>query len=460
MNKEALKIDVQEIETCRKEVKVEVPQKEVKAAYDSTLNVLKTRVNLPGFRPGKAPKALILKKFNKEVEDQVRQDIFRAVMETMFEDEANAPVSQPEIDEGDIAQNADFSFSMKFDVSPAIEVPDYKSMKVEKAEYKEDEKALEEQLKEIRERYAKLEIVERSAEEDDFVKCDFEGEIDVEEGTEIPEAAEGVLKGEGRWIPVKEQSLLPNALEGLKGKKAGEEVSWDAEFEAEYPVEFLQGKKVTYKCKVEEVHGRVIPELDDELAKQSGAESVEDLKSKLQESQKQQHDSEEINKNKEAILDKLIEGFECELPPTLLKSEIDRQEHSLMHEKGVSHDCATDHDHEHGADCGHSEEEIKADEDLKKEAEEKAKRELKTRFLLRKIAKAEDVKVEEYELQYQIYMMAQQFRVDPQTFRQQLESNGSIEEFKEQILVDKTLGKIVEINSPKEESEEKEEVKK
>ena len=454
MNKEAIKIDVQEIETCRKEVKVEVPQKEVKAAYESTLNVLKTRVNLPGFRPGKAPKALILKKFNKEIEDQVRQDIFRAVMETMFEDEANSPVSQPEIDEAAITQNADFSFSMKFDVSPSIEMPDYKSMAIEKAEFKQDDKAVEEQLEEIRQRYAKLEVVDRVAEEDDFVKCSFEGTIDVEEGTEIPDSAQGVLKGEGRWIPVKEQSLLPNALAGLKGKKAGEEVSWEGEFEDAYPVEFLQNKKVTYTCKIDEVHGRVVPELNDELAKQAGAESVEDLKSKLLESQKQQHDVEEINKNKELILDKLVDGFECELPPTLLKAEIDRQQHSLMHEKGIKHDCNTDHEHKHGEDCGHSEEDIKAEEELNTEAEEKAKRELKTRFLLRKIAKAEEVKVEDYELQYQIYMMAQQFRVDPKIFAKQLQENGSIEEFKEQILIDKTLGKIVEINSPKEESKE------
>ena len=451
MNKDALKIDIKEIESCRKEVKVEVPQKEVKAAFDSTLNVLKTRVNLPGFRPGKAPKALILKKYNKEVEDQVRQDIFRAVMESMFKDESTSPVSQPEIDESEIKSSEDFSFSMKFDVSPSFEVPDYKSFKIETTEFKEDEKAVEEQLSEIRERYGKLELVERAAEAEDFVKCDFDANLEVEEGVEIPESAQGVLKGEGRWIPVKEQSLLPNALEGLKGKKAGEEAEWEATFEEAYPVDFLQGKKVTYKCKVEEVHGRVLPELDDELAKQAGAESVEDLKSKLSESQKAQHDSEEINKNKEAILDQLIDGFECELPPTLFKSEVSRQAHSLKHEKGVEHDC-NEVGHEHTEACGHTEEQLKEDEALNKEAEEKASRELKTRFLLRKIAKAEDVKVEEYELQYQIYMMAQQFRVDPQTFRQQLESNGSIEEFKEQILVDKTLGKIVELCSPKKES--------
>ena len=458
MNKEALKIDVQEIDTCRKEVKVEVPQKEVQAAFDSTLNVLKTRVNLPGFRPGKAPKALILKKFNKEVEDQVRQDIFRAVMESMFDDEDNSPVSQPEIDEGEINSKADFSFSMKYDVSPKIELPDYKNLKIETTEFKADDKAVEEQMNEIRDRFAKLEIVERGAEEDDFVKCNFDAVIDVEEGTEIPESAQGVLKGEGRWIPVKEQSLLPNALEGLKGKKAGEEAKWEAEFEATYPVEFLQSKKVTYTCKIEEVHGRVMPELDDELAKQAGAESVEDLKTKISDSQKMQHESEEANKNKESILDQLLEGFECEMPPTLLKSESARQLHSLKHEKGVDHDCNDHgHDHEHGAECGHTEEQIKEEAELKKEAEEKAKRELKTRFLLRKIAKAEEVKVEEYELQYQIYMMAQQFRVDPKTFREQIERNGSIEEFKEQILIDKTLGKVVELCSPEKDSKGEEE---
>ena len=453
MNKDALKIDIKEIESCRKEVKVEVPQKEVKAAFDSTLNVLKTRVNLPGFRPGKAPKALILKKYNKEVEDQVRQDIFRAVMESMFDDESTSPVSQPEIDESEIKSGEDFSFSMKFDVSPSFEIPDYKSFKIETTEFKEDTKAVEEQLSEIQERYGKLELVERAAEEEDFVKCSFDAKLDVEEGVEIPESAQGVLKGEGRWIPVKEQSLLPNALDGLKGKKAGEEAKWEATFEEAYPVDFLQGKKVSYTCKIEEVHGRVLPELDDELAKQAGAESIEDLKSKLTESQKAQHESEEINKNKEAILDKLVDGFECELPPTLFKSEVARQAHSLKHEKGIDHDC-NEVGHEHGDSCGHSEDEIKAEAELNKEAEEKAARELKTRFLLRKIAKAEEVKVEEYELQYQIYMMAQQFRVDPKTFRQQLESNGSIEEFREQILVDKTLGKIVELCSPKKESKE------
>ncbi|MCM8529236.1 MAG: hypothetical protein NE327_22125, partial [Lentisphaeraceae bacterium] len=188
MNKDALKIDIKEIESCRKEVKVEVPQKEVKAAFDSTLNVLKTRVNLPGFRPGKAPKALILKKYNKEVEDQVRQDIFRAVMESMFDDESTSPVSQPEIDESEIKSGEDFSFSMKFDVSPSFEIPDYKSFKIETTEFKEDTKAVEEQLSEIQERYGKLELVERAAEEEDFVKCSFDAKLDVEEGVEIPES--------------------------------------------------------------------------------------------------------------------------------------------------------------------------------------------------------------------------------------------------------------------------------
>lgn len=458
MNKDALKIDVQEIESCRKEVKVEVPQKEVKAAFESTLNVLKTRVNLPGFRPGKAPKALILKKFNKEVEDQVRQDIFRAVMETMFDNEGTSPVSQPEIDESEIKSTADFSFSMKYDVGPTIELPDYKTLKIESTEFKADEKAIEEQLSEIRERYGKLELVERAAEEEDFVKCSFDAKLDVEEGVEIPESAQGVLKGEGRWIPVKEQSLLPKALDGLKGKKAGEEAIWEATFEDAYPVEFLQGKKVSYTCKIDEVHGRVLPELNDELAKQAGAESIEDLKAKLSESQKAQHDSEETNKNKETVLDQLLSGFECELPPTLLKNEISRQAHSLKHEKGLDHDC-NDHDHEHTEECGHSEEQLKEEAELKKEAEEKARRELKTRFLLRKIAKSEEIKVEDYELQYQIYMMAQQFRVDPQTFREQIERNGSIDEFREQILIDKTLGKIVELCSPKEDSKEEVEEK-
>lgn len=450
MNKDALKIDVQEIESCRKEVKVEVPRKQVKEAFESTLSTLKTRVNLPGFRPGRAPKALILKKFNKEVEDQVRQDIFRAVMETMFDDEKTSPISQPEINQGTISSDADFSFSMKYDVEPTIDLPDYKNLEVESSEFELDDNAIEQQLEEIRERHSKLGLVERAAEEEDFVKCTFDAEIDVEDDSEVPEAAWSVLKGEGRWIPVKTQSLLPNALAGLKGKKAGEEAIWEATFEDAHPVEFLRGKTVTYNCKIDEVHGRIIPELDDELAKQAGAESLEDLRVKLADSEKAKHEDQETAKNKQVVLDQLLSGFDCELPPTVLKAEVSRHLHTLKHEKNLDHDC-NDHDHRHDEDCGHSEEQIKIETELQEEAEQIAKRELKKTFLLHKIAKVEEVKVEDYELQYHVYMMAHQMRVDPETFLKQIEKNGSINRFKEQILNDKTLGKVVQLCLVKEE---------
>ena len=461
MNKNAFKIDVKDLETCRKEVTVQVPQKEVKAAFDNTLNNINTSVNLPGFRAGKAPKALLLKKYSKEVGDQVRQDIFRAVMESVFEDESSTPVTTPEIDQGEISQKEDFSFSMKYDVRPDFELPDYKSLKLDKVEIEVTEEEIKAKVDEMCERFATLQIVEQAAADDDFVKCNFTGTVEgLEEGAEIPESAQGVLEGEERWIPVKENSLLPGALQGLKGKKAGDEAEWQAEFEEDYPVDLLKGKKVSYKCTVKEVHSRVIPELDDEIAKNAGAESVEDLKQKVEEGEKNAKTAEQINKNKEKVIELLVEGFECTLPPTLFKNEVLRTIHSLKHEKGIDHDCG--HDYKESDSCKTDDccddEEKNVQEDLKKEAEEKAAKDLKTRFLLSKIAQVEEVKVEEFEVQYQIYMMAQQYGVDPKVFAEQLQANGSIEEFQEQILIDKTLSKIVELNLPsdkKEESEEK-----
>ena len=449
MNTEAFKIDVKDIEACRKEVSVEVPQKEVNAAFEKNLTMIRQQVNLPGFRAGKAPKSLVVKKYAKEVEEQVRQDIFRAIMGSIFEDEDNAPVTQPEVEEGEINSKADFSLTLKFDVSPKFDLPDYKSLDLKVEEFKADEKAIEAELETVKERFGKLELVEREAGEDDFVKCSFEGTLKDTESADIPESAAGVLIGEDRWIPIKETSLLPAAFENLKGLKAGVDATWTATFEADHPVEFLQGKEVTYKCSVNEVHGRVIPELDDELAKQAGAESLEDLKTKTVEGMEAKFNAEKLNENKEVVLEKLLEGFDCTLPPTLLENEIKRLEHTLKHEKDVSHDCDSHADHVHGEDCGHSTEDIEKDAEIKQEAQEKASKELKTRFLLSKIAKVEDVKVEDYEIQYQIYMMAQQYNVDPKVFQEQLTKNGSINEFKEQILIDKALGKVVELSTSK-----------
>ena len=439
MNKEAFKIDFKDIEECRKEVNVEVPQKEVSAAYEKNVAMIRNQVNLPGFRAGKAPKALVVKKFSKELEGQVRQDIFQSVMESIFEDEDNAPVSQPEVDQGEISAKSDFTFTLKFDVSPKFDLPDYKSLDLKAEEFKADDKAVEEELKTVQERFGKLEVVDRAAAEDDFVKCNFEGEVK-DNVDEVPEAANGILKGEDRWIPLKETSLLPEALQNLNGKKAGDEVEWTATFAEDHPVEFLKGKEVSYKCSVVEVHGRVIPELDDELAKQAGAESVVDLKAKTLEGLEAKFNAEKLNENKEAALEKLLEGFECQLPPTVFENEVNRMVLTLKHEKGIAQQEASEEP---------TDEDKAKEEELKKEAEEKAVKELKTRFLLSKIAKEEEVKVEEYELQYQIYMMAQQYQVDPKVFQEQLVKNGSINEFKEQILIDKALGKVVELSTSK-----------
>ncbi|NQZ57084.1 MAG: trigger factor [Lentisphaeraceae bacterium] len=445
MNKEAFKIDAQELEACRKEVKVEVPLKEINAAFEKTIISVKGQVNLPGFRAGKAPKALVAKRYSAEIEDQIKQDIFRSTMEVLFDDKDLKPVTQPEVKQGDIVRNADFTFTLTYDVSPSFETPTYKELALEVEEYKADEEAVEKELETVCDRFATLQLVERSAEEEDFVKGTYTSTYEAPEGEEIPESAAGVLNGESRWIPVKEQSLLPDVLAAFKGSKVGEEVKWTATFAADYPIEYLQGKAVDYTCKVEEVHGRVIPELNDELAVKAGAESVEDLKTKISEGSKAQFEAEQVNKNKEIVLEKLLEGFDCALPPTLLESEIERALHSLKHEKGVDHDC----DHVHTDSCDHTEEENAKEAELKAEATEKATKEIKTRFLIGEIADIEDVKVDDYEVQYQIYMMAQQFKVDPKVFAEQLKNNGSIDEFRDQILVDKTLGKIVELNTKK-----------
>ena len=180
MNKEAFKIDVKDIEACRKEVSVEVPQKEVSAAFEKNLTMIRQQVNLPGFRAGKAPKSLVVKRFAKEVEDQVRQDIFRAIMESIFEDEENAPVTQPEVEQGDIDSKADFSVTMKFDVSPKFELPEYKSLDLKVEDFNADEKALEEELATIKERFGKLEVVGCVQ-----VEC-FEYSEDIGEGHQRP----------------------------------------------------------------------------------------------------------------------------------------------------------------------------------------------------------------------------------------------------------------------------------
>jgi trigger factor len=246
---------------------------------------------------------------------------------------------------------------------------------------------------------------------------------------------------------VKAESLIPQALENLQGKSAGAEIVWQVKFDSDYAIEFLAGKEAKYTVKLLEVHSRVKPKFDDELAKKMGAESAAELKDSMSKKLLEEKQNAHSNEQLKVVQDLLAESFDCSLPPNILKNATAQFKHHLLHEKGVNHDCGHEHDHKHGEDCGHSEEEVKKDAELAEEAATLARKNLKMKFLLPKIAETEAVAVDDQELYYQCFMMARQYNMEIDEFVKIARKNGYLREMADDLLANKTLLKIVELNS-------------
>ncbi|MEI9899051.1 MAG: trigger factor [Hyphomicrobium sp.] len=266
-------------EGLKRTLQVVVPADELGKRFDSRLDEIKDRVQLKGFRKGKVPVPHLKKMYGRSLMVEVLQDTVRETSNQALADRKLRPAMQPSVtlseDQAEIERvltgQADLSYSMTFEVLPAIELADFSKLKLERLVADVDAAAIDEALDQLVKRsitYAPEEG--RGAAMGDRVTIDFVGKIDGEafEGGTAEDAP--IVLGEGNFIPGFE--------DGLIGAKAGEERDVPATFPADYPVETLAGKAAAFAVKVKEVAAAVRPEVNDEFAKTLGAETVDQLK--------------------------------------------------------------------------------------------------------------------------------------------------------------------------------------
>jgi len=440
---QALTYSIKELSACRKELEVNTPAKEVTQLYNNLCKQIGQQGQFPGFRNGKVPRTLILQKHGEQINKEISEKLVSNAVDQARENEKFEIAGYLDVADFTPKYNEDCSFKITLDIYPTITLPDYKAVKVELEEYKEDEAKVKEALEEMAARFSTMEVVDRPAEKEDFVKSNFSTDL------EATEATKDVLAGEDRWIPLTENGFIPGATEALSGKSKGDKVTWTADFPEDFHKAELAGKLVEYTADIIEVHGRNTPELSDEIAVQAGAKDLADLEGKIKESLKSQFDNAQRSEKRDEIVDQLLKDFDCDLPQFLLEQEAHRQVQTIMSEEGLdNHNCG------HGStdekqDCCPSDEDKAAEAATQEKALERATKDLKTRMILREVAKEEKVELNQYEVQMQLYSMAQHYGMSVEDLTKQLQQTNSLHEFTDHVLMDKTLDKIVDIASGK-----------
>jgi len=281
-------------------VRVEVPADKVAARYRAMLEELARRVRIPGFRPGKAPLKVVEARLGRE---ELLKDLKERLVEETYPEAVRelglSPVAARVVEE-ELREGEGFRYVAEVENYPEVRLPDWRGFALEVPPPEVTEEMVERALQELRQRYAELVPVEREVQEKDHVF------VRTEEGAEFP---------------IDLAKALPHVREALLGRKAGEVVP--------VPVLNEKGKKVReVRTEILEVKALELPELDEEFAKTLEAESLEDLRSKVRESLKRQAERAYQEARERAFLEKLAEGLEAEIPPSLVEAE---ERHLLEH---------------------------------------------------------------------------------------------------------------------------------
>lgn len=391
------------VETNKYELEIEISAEDFEAAIEKAYLKARKNIAMPGFRKGKAPRKLIEKEYGEQVffEDAVNL-LYAPVVNGAVEESGLELVTRPEVEVTEISKENGVKLKATCITKPEVEVKDYKGIEVEKVVNPVTDEDINKQLDALREKNVTVETVDdRAAENGDDVVIDFEGFKD-DVAFEGGKAEDFTLSlGSGQFIPGFEDQIV--------GHNAGEDFDINVTFPDEYQVKELAGAPAVFKIKLKSISKKVMPELDDDMVKDSTEfdtvdEYKADVKKKLEEANEKHADSEVEAK----IFDKVIENMTAEIPQVMFDNRVNEMISELeqrLAPQGISLDLYMQYTGQ-------------TIDTVKKAYAEQAEKQVKLRLVLEKIAKLENIEVTEDELKAEFDKLAEAYKLDVDQIKQ------------------------------------------
>ncbi|MBE6393111.1 MAG: trigger factor [Lentisphaerae bacterium] len=424
----SIELEIKAPQTCVRDFEFKVTAEQLKAESDRVANAFAGMVQIPGFRAGKAPIALVKTKYASEIADELRNRIISAAFDMVGEqkdlDVMTLVFKKPV---ADIDVNADLEFAFEANVAPEINVGDYKSITVEIPKDAVEESALDERVDFYRSMYGSYAAIEEAAKAEDMLKVDYTSDFVPAEDATASVKRQAAATDSFIWL--NEPETMPGVIAALTGAEKGKEYEFASVYPADYREEALAGKTVNYKVTVKDIQRRT--KLDDAaLLEKLQLKSMDELRDRLREAMESDNEGARRSKAADAVYSRLDEmAGEFELPPALLAEETNKEIQKMAREQVKSEEDAN---------------KFKEELDAKRaEAETAAKAALRRTLILRKVAKLEEVTVEDAELDAQLAMMSYQYGYKAKELKDMMEKNGAIEEFRIDMTNAKTLDKLV-----------------
>ena len=406
--------------TVKRVLEFEVPRDRVEGEIKKMIESLRKNAKVDGFRKGKMPEDLAKARYagpaRQEAIEKVIQDAYGGVVEK----ESLKPVTPASVTNLSFEDGAPLVFTVEIEILPEISIDTYKGVKAKKVEREVEDREVDAEIENLRERFSTSDSVDREAANGDIVAIDY-WRID-NEGNEVADS-----KISGFPFELGKQNVLKEFDEGLVGAKKGDSREIDVTYPEDFEQEEIRGKPVKFGVEVSDVKNKVLPELSDDFAIQVGADSLLDLRLKVRESIQKMHDDDAKSKLKGEIMQKIIDANPFEVPEAMIEASLDAMMESYK--------------------TGPDQESDKAKQQLAEIREKMrpvAVNVVKEQFIIDEIAKREGITVEQADIEKVVVSFAERMNVPPDQVRDWAMKSGEMKRWRYGILGDKVTNLLLD----------------
>jgi trigger factor len=428
-----MNIVVEKQPKCVATLRVEIPAEKVQGQRNQIVTKYLSKARVPGFRPGKAPRAIIEKRFDKEISEELNDLLFNEAFDEALKQEELKVLDFGVPEDLTTLPDGGLSFVSKLTLAPDVQLPEYKGVTVTVPPLDVPDEEIQAQLTGLQERFAEFKDIEgRPAAMADFAVIDYTSTVEGQPTEEFLGKSAGYLSGrEGFWVRLDEKAFLPGFAAQLVGMNANETREITLTLPEDFPVADLQNRELVFNTTLKELKEAVLPELNDELAgRLAPGKTMTEITDIIRENMR----SDRLRRINDMKVNQIVAHFnqqvDFELPEELVTQETQSQADAMV---------------QRGVQSGMSEDEIESQQaEIFASAGHQALSNLRTNFILQEIARVEQIVVTDAELVTHLSRVAQSRKLAPKKFIKDMQRAGRLQSVRSSILIGKAIDFLVE----------------
>jgi trigger factor len=418
-------ITIENLAPCKKLLRVEVDVKSVDEIFDTITKDFQKQAALPGFRPGKAPRDMVVKKYGAEIKDEAKRKLIGDTYRKALDEKKIHVVGHPDIEEIQFDRGQSLIFAATVETAPEFQLPEYKGLAAKLETKSVTDADVDKAIDLLRGQHAGFNTVARELKNGDIAVVNYTGTCDGKPLTELAPTAKGLTEQKNFWIETEGDSFIPGFAPQLLGAKAGDKRTVTVDFPADFVTKQLQGKKGVYEAELVEVKEKVLPAVDDELAKKFGAENLEKLKAGVRTDLENELKYSKSKSVRQQVVQQLLEKLNFDLPESAVASETRNVIYDLVRQntqRGVNRDIIEQQkDQIYAAATGN------------------AKERVRLAFIVQKIAEQEKIQVSQDDVIQRAQTLAMMYQMPLENFIKDLQKRDGVGELYQQVQHEKVL---------------------